>query len=365
MLETWDVSVLAINYHGDPEVRRLYPYDIYPAIIGGDAFGFKRAGELQYKLKPHAVVIQNDPWNFPLYMKRLKDVPVIGAVAVDGLNCRGRDLNGLDLAIFWTDFGDREARAGGYLGPSAVIPLGVNLTTFRPLSRSDARASIGIPENLRDGFIIGNINRNQTRKRFDLTIRYFALWVKRYSISDAYLFIHTSETHDAGYDCGQLAAYYGVHDRLIMVNTDLISEQRLNQTYNCFDLQFTTTQGEGWGLPSLEGMAAGVPLLAPRWSALGEWAEPAAHLVECTSTCATPGEINAIGGVMDQEQAIAALQKIYDQASYRRELSARGLRLAANPLFRWENIGRQFNDAVLKAYHLATEEDAERCASTI
>lgn len=342
----WDVSVLGVNYRGQPHD---YPYDIYPAIMGGDAMGFKMLNDIRRDLMPDVVVVQNDPWNFPTYLRKLEGLAVVGAVAVDGKNCRGSDLNGLKLAVFWTDFGDREARAGGYSGASAVVPLGVNLATFKPLPRAEAREIIGVPKKIRDAFIVGNVNRNQPRKRFDLTIRYFATWIKRYSIKDAFLFLHVAPTGDVGYDCVQLAAYYGIANRLILVNTDVfrgISEERLNQTYNCFDLQFTTTQGEGWGLPALEGMAAGVPLLAPDWSALGEWAKPAAHLVECTSTAATPGEVNAIGGVMDEEQAIEALNTLYTDRQYRADLSNRGIELAGQEQFRWENIGEKFADAI-------------------
>lgn len=346
LVKRWDVSVLGVNYRGFPHD---YPYPMYPAIFGGDAMGFKMLTDLRRDLMPDVVVIQNDPWNFPVYLKKLDGIPLVGAVAVDGLNCRGSDLNGLKLAIFWTDFGAREARAGGYAGPSAVVPLGVNLDTFHPLSRAEARHIIGIPKHVRNAFIVGNVNRNQPRKRLDLTIRYFARWVKRYSVEDAFLFLHVAPTGDVGYDCVQLASYYGISNRLIIVNTDVfrgISEERLNLTYNCFDLQFTTTQGEGWGLPALEGMAAGVPLLAPDWSALGEWAKPAAHLVECTSTSATPGEVNAIGGIMDEEKTILALQELYVSAAHRARLSDLGLALAQEERFRWENIGEKFADAM-------------------
>jgi hypothetical protein len=35
---------------------------------------------------------------------------LVGAIAVDGKNCRGADLNGLDHVIFWTKFAEDEAR---------------------------------------------------------------------------------------------------------------------------------------------------------------------------------------------------------------------------------------------------------------
>jgi D-inositol-3-phosphate glycosyltransferase len=353
--ERWDVSVLGLNYRGGPHT---YPYDIYPArmVDAFDGFGLKAIVELRRLIIPDVVVVQNDPWNFPAYLQKLKDLPVVGAIAVDGLNCRGTDLNGLKLGVFWTDFGVTQARAGGYSGPAAVVPLGVDLLTFRPLPKVQAREIIGVPRALHNAFIVGNVNRNQERKRFDLTIRYFAKWVKKYNVKDAYLFMHQAPTGEDCYDLPQLAAYYGIANRLIHVRTDVfngVSETRLNQTYNCFDVQFSTSQGEGWGLPALEGMAAGIPLLAPDWSAYGDWARDAASLVECTSTAATVGEINVIGGIMDEKLAIEALQRLYADHSYRQQLSVDGQRLAHDLRYDWRNIGTRFADAMDEALEYA------------
>jgi D-inositol-3-phosphate glycosyltransferase len=126
----WDVHVLGINYRGDPHD---YPYPIYMAQrYPGDLFGIRRLQEMLQKVKPDLIVVQNDPWNFPSYMKRLGETPVVGIVAVDGKNCRGRSLNGLKHAIFWTDFGEKEAKRGGYVGTSSVIPLGVDTEIYYP-----------------------------------------------------------------------------------------------------------------------------------------------------------------------------------------------------------------------------------------
>ena len=105
--ETWDVHVLGLNYRGDPH---SWPYPIYPC---GDLFGLGRVSELLGRIKPNLVVVQNDPWNIPEYLKQIQDIPVVATMPVDGKNCRGGKLNGLALAVFWTQFGLNEARSGG------------------------------------------------------------------------------------------------------------------------------------------------------------------------------------------------------------------------------------------------------------
>lgn len=347
---SYDVTVLGINYRGDPHP---YPYPIYTAM-GDDYMGVWRLIWMCDFVKPDVIVILNDPWNIPFYTNLLKKfpdyakVPVVGSVAVDGKNCRGAGLNDLALAIFWTQFGADEAKAGGYTGPAEVIPLGVDLNTFNPRDKQEARAK-RLPLNLPDVFVVGNVNRNQPRKRWDLTIQYFADWVKSRKIQDAYLYLHCAPTGDTGCNVAQLAKYYGVLDRLWLMEPPVfygISEEEMVDTYNCFDVQISTTQGEGFGLTTLEGMACGIPQIVPAWAALGDWPKGAVWEVRCTGTAIGPPYVNVIGGVPDKDLFIAALDALYHRSSYRKQNGEAALERAQQARFRWSNIGKEYNDAL-------------------
>lgn len=346
--ETWDVTVLGMNYRGDPHP---YPYPIYAALPGGDALGVGRLLWMLDSIKPDAIIIQNDPWHLPHYMRQLatapeySDIPVIAALAVDGANCRGDALNGLSLCIFWTEFGLGEARAGGYRGPAAVIPLGVDLGVYRPGDRLLARKRRHFPKAMEDVFVVGNVNRNQPRKRMDLSIRFFANWCKTRKVDDAYLYLHVAPTGEKGIDVNQLAAYYGILPNVILMAPEMfygLSEEEMADTYRSFDVQITTTQGEGFGLTTFEGMACGIPQIVPRWSALQELTQGAAMQVDCSSTSATMDNINAIGGIADEEKFINALDHVYRNADSRHHLAETALRRAVEPRFRWPNIGKRF-----------------------
>jgi D-inositol-3-phosphate glycosyltransferase len=351
--ETWDLHVLGINYMGDPH---SYPYCIYPCntIYGGDFFGLSRISELISKIGPDCVLVQNDPWNFPRYLKAIGNVPTIGAVAVDGLNCQGTALNGLKLAIFWTQFGLDQARLGGYTGPATVIPLGVNREIYYPRSRKIARERLKLPVQrayVRDGFIVGNVNRNQPRKRIDLTLQYFAEWVHRYKVPDAFLYLHVAPTGDAGVDIPQLAKYYQVASRLILAEPEVgqgVSEDDLAWTYAMFDAMFITSMGEGMGLTALEAMASAVPVIAGDWAAYADWAKDGAILVPCTSTSATP-RVNTIGGVMDKDLSIQALEAVYRNLDVRKSYAEAGLALSKNGQFDWREIGETYVDVIDQA----------------
>jgi len=179
--------------------------------------------------------------------------------------------------------------------------------------------------------------------------------VKTRQVEDAYLWLHVAPTGDQGYDCQQLAAYYGVANRLVLVEPGAYkgaSEEFLARTYACFDVGFTTTQGEGWGLTTMEAMACGIPQIVPDWSALGEWTEDTAVKVPCTSIAVTPNRINAIGGIADREAAIAALDQLYRSPERRRELGEAGRALVSRPCYRWPAIGARFAEAIDEALDL-------------
>jgi D-inositol-3-phosphate glycosyltransferase len=350
--QTYDVSVLGIGYLGDPH---SYPYPIYPTYPGGDHSGIGRLRQLIMNIRPHVIVLQQDPWNFPSYLKRIENVPVIGAVAVDGKNCRGSDLNGLALAVFWTEFGKEQAHLGGYEGSSVVIPLGVDRSIYFPRNRHDARQRLGIPEALRtkrfppDAFIVGAVGRNQLRKRLDLTISYFAEWVHSKHVDDALLWLHVAPTAEDDYDLNQLVDYYNLVGRVIVPSIEMwygVSEELLSYEYNSFDVLLTTTQGEGFGLPAFEAMACGVPVIAPSWSALGELLREVAILIPCSTTSATPGKVNSIGGIPDREAMISELDRLYHDSDDRQALGTLGLARASEARFDWANVGKSFTHAV-------------------
>lgn len=344
----YEVHVIALNHNGDP-----YPsaYPLYPAGAGGDPLGYGRVREKVTELGPAAILIQNDPWNFPDYMKHVGNVKTLGWVAVDGKNINGTKLAGLLKAIFWTEFGASEARKGGWDGPSAVVPLGVDLNAFNPMSIEE-RATLrettcgelfrerGVPL---DTFIVGSIGRNQLRKRLDLTIQYFSEWVQMKKVTNAMLWLQSAPTGDYAFDLADLCKYFGIADRVIAPQVNSrhgMSEQALRKVYNMFDVLFVTSLGEGFHLPSFEAMACGTPVIAPDWSALGELLAGNQMLVPCTAIAAHPRSSNTtIGGVMDRQGAIEALDLLYNDYARRREFGQNGMNFTAQDRFRWENVG--------------------------
>lgn len=359
--ERYDVHVLGINATGDPHE---YPYRIYPAGLGGDLHGVGRYRRLVERLRPDVVLINHDPWIVARFLALAQDERLVAYLPIDGANIKdGAALNRLDLALFYTRFGEQEARAGGYGGPAAMIPHGVNLDLYHPVDRREARERLGLGQ-LGDSYIVGNVNRNAPRKRIDLTIMAFARWVHEARLPDTvYLWLHMAKL-DRGWDIVQLARFYDIEARLILTSHELtsfngIAEADMHLVYAAFDVQVSTTLGEGWGLTTMEGMACGVPQLAPDYSALGEWAREAAALVPCTSYMATPERVNTIGGIVDQDGLVQMLQFLYESAEMRAELRTKGLALVSRPAYRWAAIAAQFDTALREVLASRTPRDGQ------
>lgn len=353
--KSWDVYVLGLNFRGDSDISKQYPYHMYPAYVqGGDYLGIRRLANLVVKHRVDCVVIQNDPANFAGYLDKLEGYTgtVVGTIAMDGKNCIFIDqLNRLDRVLFWTDFARDECIRQGLTPPSGVVPLGVDLNVYKPGDKLEARKRMALPEEVHDKFIVGNINRNQPRKRFDLMIRYFCRWAKEYRRDDAILYLHAAPTGDNAYDCGQLMHYYGLQDRLLLAEPETFQgtpEHWVVSTLQSFDLQASTTQGEGWGLTTLEGMACRIPQIVPMWSALADWAFKGSYQIECTSTSMTP-RWNVIGGVPDEEGFIHGLDLLYRNREFRDSIAQKGFELANEPRYRWENIGAAFGRELERA----------------
>ena len=340
----WEVIVSGVNYDGAPH---KLPYQVMPAWQGGDMWGMDRFTHVCAEFDPDVVVINSDWWNVAKFAAITpKGLPVVGYMPVDGGNidpAAMRRLNKLAAAVWYTGYGHQEAVAAGFKGARQVIPHGIDTEVFRPVRRAAARKHLGLTVPA-DAFIVGNVNRNQPRKRLDVTIQIFAAWIKHHRIRDAWLLLHCAKK-DTGWDLERVARHYGVANRLIITGGDEIrgmqSARTLRMTYSSLDAQMTTTLGEGWGLTTMEGMACGVPQIVPDAAALGEWAAPAIK-VPCSRQLVHP-EINTVGALVDEQPLIDALQSLYLNSARRRAMSALGLELVARDEFRWASVARRFD----------------------
>jgi D-inositol-3-phosphate glycosyltransferase len=367
--DEYEIHHLGTNYCGDPHA---YDWKIYPAHVGGDRRGVKRLKPLVNSLRPRLVFLLNDPWVQSDYMNELRsfqpDLKVVMYCPVDMGPLDPRlveGMEGVDRFVAYTRFGKaqieqaaaavRLRRPAFAFPPVEVIPHGLDTVVFHPLER-DPRAArrrairtlLGGDPRAAAAFIVLNANRNQPRKRIDVTIKGFSLFAEN-KPGNVMLYLHMG-IEDKGWHILRLAERCGVADRLLLSTPALhlpgIPLDQLNITYNAAAVGLNTSLGEGWGLVSFEHAATGAAQVVPRHSACAELWEGSALLLEPVTTL-TERHILTEGHLVSPEGVAEALERLYEDPALLAGLSQAAFENATKPDYRWAAIARRW-DGIFK-----------------
>ena len=279
-----EVFGLATNWHGDPSTMQQY-CQMYPAMAhGSDPFGSHRIAELVQTIQPDVVFIVNDIWVAITLVDKiepLKEKLGFKTCVYTPIDSYGLfpellpALNKWDKLVTYTEFAKGEIEKMGYERPIGIVGHGTDFTKFFPMDKQQCRKDVGVPE---DVFIVFNGNRNQPRKRIDLTIKGFIKFAK--DKPDARLWLNMGKK-DMGWELIPLFKRiardeeYDPAGKLILTSPNFSTHnclpiEQLNKVYNAVDVGVNTCLGEGWGLVNTEHAAAGRPQLVPDHTSLKE-----------------------------------------------------------------------------------------------
>ena len=361
----YELHQLATRYDGG---AHDWPWTLYAANAGKSVYGYDQVASLVARIQPSLVFVLYDivfQVQYLAPLKKLAPCPKIvmyspveaGPIAPEMV----QQLHGITRYVMYTEYGRseiekslqsiREQNPAFQFPALEVIPHGVDCDRFFPLDhnlddasmttrRRTARQALGfVDAGLLDAFIVLNANRNMPRKRIDITMQGFALFA-RDKPAAVKLYLHMA-TEDSGWNVLILAKRYGIYERLIMTQADnsrpAFTDERMNLLYNACDVGITTTTGEGWGMVSFEHAATRTAQIVPRHTSLEELWAGAAEFVEPTTTLTYPGNLT-VGHIVSPENVAAALQRVYEDASYREALAEKGYRNATRPEFNWSSI---------------------------
>src|SRR3990167_4367361 len=106
-----------------------------------------------------------------------------------------------------------------------------------------------------------SVTRNQGKKMLDRQIKSFALFAK--DVPEAVMLLHTDPQDGAAvFDMHHLIRKYNMQNRIRFTGLQFFKGfpyQKMNEIYNLMDVFFLSTSGEGFGIPTLEANACGVP----------------------------------------------------------------------------------------------------------
>ena len=284
LAEQHEMHALAVNWHGDPSDMQQH-CRMYPAMAhGSDPFGSHRIAELVQVIKPDLIWVTNDFWiaiGLWEQIKGLKEALGFKFFCYTPIDSYGIYPETIPATAEWdglatyTEFGAKELKIAGYTKHIDVVGHGTDFTKFFPMNKKACREELGVPQ---DVFVVFNGNRNQPRKRIDLTIKGFIEFAK--DKPDARLWLHMGKK-DMGWDLVPLFkrvardAGYDATGKLILTSPSFSTDnclpiEQLNKVYNAVDIGVNTCIGEGWGLVNTEHAATGVAQLVPDHTSLKE-----------------------------------------------------------------------------------------------
>jgi glycosyltransferase involved in cell wall biosynthesis len=183
----YDINILAVNYFGDPHT---YPYKIYPGPIGGDMWGLNRLPALCENIKPDLIFILDDMWIVDRYLEIIKKIykdktlpKIVVYFPVDATEHFSGWYRHLDIVkpVVYNSFGYDVAKKAAPNYEYRIISHGVDTTDFYHIDKSkrDIKKSVyPDKEEFLDSFIVLNANRNQIRKKLDISMLAFSLFAK-------------------------------------------------------------------------------------------------------------------------------------------------------------------------------------------
>jgi glycosyltransferase involved in cell wall biosynthesis len=360
-LEEFDITGLGVNYKGDPH---KYTFPVYPAMVSGtgNVYGLDRLVNLLKNNKFDVLFILNDAWVISYYLDAIKknlegvELPkIVVYFPVDSLYHNRlwyKDFDIVTRAFTYTEFGRLVVEQCVPEMVVEVLPHGVNSEHFFKTNKKrsaskvdlfgDSSAKMG---NLEESFIVLNGNRNQPRKKLDVTIEGFSMFAQG-KPQGVRLYMHTGVV-DSSVDIRTISKRFEVDDRIIMTNLSQgiqrIPLERLNQIYNACDVGINTSLGEGWGLVNTEHAVTGAPQIVPRHSACAELFSDCGILMEPVANI-TFDNSQTVGKLVSPEEVARALEILYKDKELRRDLAVKSIKKFTSKEFQWTYIASQWAD---------------------
>jgi len=239
---------------------------------------------------------------------------------------------------------------------------GVNTSLFTPASDEEKAQRKDQLLGVKDKIVIGIVARNQPRKAFDALFKAFyhvrygeyvkckecnSVTVCDYDLiskkatlplkcsqcnsvnikkakakDDVMLYLHCAP-RDCGWELLDLQEDFNLKGNIIF-NPELqigkgVAEHTLAALYSAIDIFTLPTRGEGFGLPILEAMSCGLPVVATDYSAHPEWCRGSSMLVPPVALVSEP-LTNIRRAVIDMNKYVESLIILVESKKEREKL---------------------------------------------
>ena len=370
--DDFEIVVLGNNWWGDPTPLQA-EYKMYPSSNRHQTapFGEQRIREIVEREEPDVVFTINDMWIINEQYNQIKDLhkagkfKFVGYAPMDSYawtGCLADTANEWDAVVSYTEFGAYEFMNGGITKAITVIPHGVTPGQFYPTDKAEARRKLGLkPES----FIVFNGNRNQFRKRIDITIKAFAAFAV--DKPEAMLYLHMG-LKDQGWDIMEVFARemsrvgLDPNNRIIMTsnqpNPPNVSVEMLNDIYNACDVGVNTCKGEGWGLVNFEHAACRVAQVVPDHTSCKEIFEGCGELIRCDHVDVDTNYAREMP-CPSSDHLTEILNELYHSPEHCQRVADDCYNRVTDAQFAWDTVASQFGGVFEEVLSQVTETVAQ------
>jgi glycosyltransferase involved in cell wall biosynthesis len=260
-----EVKILGLSYRGE---EHNYNFSLIPCPGIKDAFAM--LSNMQVLFKPDVIIGLSDiPNQDPIvkYVSQLKIPYICISPMENGPLCAtwAMILAQVDKCYMMSDFAVAECEKMGV--PAEHLVIGVDTESWKwptQEERMKIRESLGIV----DEFIILTVADNQERKNLWGAFESLRLFKEKTKRSFRYILV-TRENQFIGYRLRDLAQTCNITSELMIFERGL-PFKNLWGLFAASDVFLLTSRAEGLGMPVLESMSVGLPVVSINTGAIGE-----------------------------------------------------------------------------------------------
>ena len=241
---------------------------------GKENYSFDRYSELFSKIKPDLLITLGDEHMINGILGESERPLWIGYFPVDGHPLNGpmkRTFSKIDIKIAMALYGKKVCDNAG-IKDAIYIPHFFKEENFYPKDKNEAREKMGLPK---DKFIIGSVARLNPRKHQMRLVAAFSLFAKdkddvalymNFDTKDSFFFkdkpVHDYMWEELVETISDMVDSKNIDKIIYQSSFDFrigLEEDEMVDLYNSFDIHAIATGGEGFGVPTIEAMACGIP----------------------------------------------------------------------------------------------------------
>lgn len=210
-----------------------------------------------------------------------------------------------------------------------------------------------LPYITKGKFIFGFIGQNLgVRKRIERLLTAYSIFIKdsRRLKDRTMMHLHTMPITVNGMDLIKVTRDLGIQDNVMFsygtYRSSGWTDQAMSILYNTFDVNISASSSEGFCLPVLEGMATGLPMIAPNCSSFTELIDDGEKNPHARGLLSLIGEWQMIENgsmraLVNESHLSSMMKKLYSDEKLRERLSKNAIEFTRD--YTWDKVCDQWN----------------------